>query len=133
MQELSPIEEVDIIARILYPHFIYPIKNLRQKALLANYISTISSQRALLLEVFSLEEPAILAGLTQKQIEYIAKQGILEQKKALFDGFNNPQKLQEILEIAKVMDEKSSNAQENTQKIYQIVQYFKNNKIIFTD
>ncbi|MFH1392160.1 MAG: hypothetical protein ABIG90_00555 [bacterium] len=131
MLNISPIEEVDIIARILYPHFIYPIKTIQQKAILADYIKSISQTRALLLEVFSLEEPAILAGLTKKDIEHIVKQGILEQKQAIFNAFNHPQKQQKILEIAQAMDIKNQ-TQENTQRIYEITQYFEDNKIIFT-
>jgi nickel-dependent lactate racemase len=90
-------KEMDTIGRLIHPHLLYPDNSPE----LSLHITTISQRQALLLKPSTLEEAAVVAGLSSANVVYIFLNDTLEKKELLIKFFKNQEKIQKALELAK--------------------------------
>jgi hypothetical protein len=118
--------------RLALPHIFFPQDSLAQKKNMAKYINSLPNELIVLPTSFAFSYCAFIAGISEKQIEYIAKNAPKEYKKELFDAFFKGYKVKEIYEIAKAMDEDlPGDSIMNQQRIKKLIQYLKDNLIAF--
>ena len=75
---------------------------------------------------------AIVAGLTEKQVEYVAKNAPKDYKIELAKSISNEYKMQEVMKIAKIMDDDMGDGiTQNQKRIKAIHQYVLDNWTVF--
>ena len=94
---ITLIQEIDTIGRLIHPHLLYPDNSPE----LSGHIATISQRQALLLKPSTMEEEAVIAGLSPANVIYIFLNDTLEKKELLIKFFKNQEKTQKALELAK--------------------------------
>ena len=121
-----------ILEQFIVPYIHFPHKTEGQKIMLAQYISNLDVKSLLIPSCYIFSYSPIVAGLTEKHVEYVAKNAPAVYKTELLNAVSQDYKLQEIFNIAKLMDDDlGNNSTENQMRIRNIVQYIKDNKTIF--
>lgn len=124
--------EDDVIEKLTIPYIFFPQNNLEQKKNLAIYIYNLDSELLLIPSRFAFSYPAFLSGLSEKHIEYFAKNAPVDYKKELFSSIQKEYIVKEMIEIAKVMDKDlGDNINKNQSRIKNNIQYIKDNRIVF--
>lgn len=122
----------EIIEKMTLPYLSIREASIASKMNLA--IKTLElDNETLLIPAYSMfSYSAILAGLSEKQAEYIAKSAPSDYKKELLSSIMQPYKIREVLEIAKVMDtDIATNSTKNQERVRNVIQYIKDNQIVF--
>jgi hypothetical protein len=75
---------------------------------------------------------AILAGISERQVEYVAKNAPSDYKKELLNSIMQPYKIKEIFEIARAMDTGlATDSTKNQERVQNVIQYIKDNRTVF--
>lgn len=128
---LSTLEEFDIIRKLQFPHTLSH-QNLSQKIALVTKMLSRSSAELLLVTPSGFSTDFILAGLSEKHIEYIALNAPNEYKKEIFDSMIKLSIIKEIFEIARSMDDDlGERVTQNQDRVRNIIQYIKDNRSAF--
>jgi hypothetical protein len=118
--------------QLTLPYIYYTQDTIGQKTILARYIGTLSGDILLIPSSYLLSYSAVIAGLTQIQIEYIAKNAPVNYKKELANSMTMDYRMKEVFEIAKAMDEDLGDGVEQNQKrIKSVQQYILDNWVVF--
>lgn len=124
--------EIDLLEKISLPYVFFKQDTLFQKKTLTKYVMSLNNEEILLFTTFSFSVSAIIAGLNEEQIEYIAKNAPKDYKMQVFSSISQEYKIKEILEIAKYMDDDfGDNIIENQNRVKKVLKYIRDNKIVF--
>jgi hypothetical protein len=125
---LTMLEEFDITRKIQLPHT-FPQSTLTEKKAIAYSILTRDTDSILLISSLGFKNPSVLAGISEKNIEYIAKKAPLEYKQQLFILISDMNSINEVLEISKSMDEDAN--KNNFARVVNVTRYIKDNIQVF--
>lgn len=129
---LSTLEEFDIMGKMQNPHLLFSKNDFFSKKNIAYIVLAKKEDEILLINPMGFRDSAVLAGISEKNIEYIAKFGPREYKEIILNTIRKKDIINEILEIGKVMDEDLSNGVSYNQKrIKKVLQYINYNSIVF--
>ncbi|KKR21839.1 MAG: hypothetical protein UT50_C0003G0020 [Candidatus Moranbacteria bacterium GW2011_GWA2_39_41] len=121
----------DFFEKTTIPFIYFPQNNVQSKKQLAIYISMLNDNTVLLSTAWTFSFPAALAGLSYKQVEYIAKHAPTVYKKQLVETIQTSYKIKEALEISKNLDESTDNNAQHQQRVKNVIQYIKDNRNAF--
>jgi len=122
--------EDDILEELAMPYIKFPQNNMQVKKKLAWHIYNLANDTLLIPSPNMFSYSSIIAGISKKQIEYIAKNAPVDYKKELFISISKDYKIKEISEIIQAMD-KDSGGSKNQERIRNVIQYIKDNKAVF--
>lgn len=121
-----------IFEQLTIPYIYFPQQTLGQKAVLARYVLNLKGEILLISSSFVFSYSAILAGLTESHVEYIAKNAPIDYKRELLNAISQEHKLNEIFNIVKAMDGDMGNGNmDNQTRIKRVMQYVMDNKFVF--
>jgi hypothetical protein len=130
--QLSNLEEFDIISKIQFPHLLYAKMTPENKRNVAFSVLARKEAELLLISALAFREGSIVAGISEKQMEYFALNAPREHREALMEAVSDIEVIREILEIAKFMDEEIANGSiQNEQRVARVFDYIQENKIVF--
>lgn len=129
--DLGLLEEFDVLREIKTPHLVYKNFSSTAKQRVAYSILSRKPEEILLINSPGFYVDAVFAGLSENQIEFIAKNGPLEYKQCLLD-FLREGNVEGALGVAKEMDEDSgTNTTKNQERVATVIQYIKDNQKAF--
>lgn len=130
--DYSALEEFDITMGIQSPHLLYKkIDPIVKKNTAYNILSRKAEEVLLISETGFCEED-VLAGLSEGQIEYIAKYGPREYKENIINTFSNENSVSEIKEVVGLMDEDADKGiNPNQQRMKNVRRYIYDNRTVF--
>jgi hypothetical protein len=129
---LSALEEFDAQRKINLPHLLYDASDIVGKKRIAYVVLAKKENEILLITPSGFGEVAVIAGLTETNIEYFAKIAPREFKEKLFETITNEIYTKEIWEVAKAMDDDmSANSTANQQRVKNVLQYIYDNQVVF--
>ncbi len=129
---LSTLEEVDFQGKLQFPHLMFTRKDPMAKKKIAYVVLAKKENEILLVSPAGFGEAAVIAGLTEKNIEYFAKFAPREYREKLAETIDNDYSLKDIWEVAKAMDEDlNDNAKNNRLRVKNVLQYIYDNQIAF--
>jgi len=118
----------DITDKLIFPYIFFQQENVEQKIILANYIKRLDFVSLLLPSSTCFSYDSIVAGLSEKHIEFITNNAPMNYKKSILESLSKKYKIDEIFEIAKVMDEDlGSNSTQNQNRVRNVIRYIKDN------
>lgn len=121
-----------IFEQFCIPYVYYAQKTIGQEVMLARYIFNIAGEDLLIPSYYIFSYNAVIAGLNEKHIEYIAKNAPADYKKELAIAILNEYKRKEVFEIAKMMDEDLGDGiVQNQKRIKNVYQYVSDNWAVF--
>lgn len=121
-----------ILDKLSSPHLYFPQETIGAKRILAEYINGVENELLLIPVTFAFSYAAIVAGINERQIEYLTKSAPEEYKKELNGAIAQEYKIKEIMEIAKAMDEDlGGNSVRNQERTKNVIQYIKDNQAAF--
>lgn len=130
--DYSALEEFDIIRNIQTPYLIYKKLDSVAKKNIAYNVLARKAEDILLISALGFREESVIAGLSEKHIEHIAKHGPRKYKENILEIFSDGDSVAEIKEIARVMDEDSTGgATPNQQRIRNVMKYARDNQRVF--
>jgi len=130
-KELTTLEEFDISRKLQFPHT-FQCKDLTQKASAATNILHKNTDELLLITPRGFSVDFIVAGLSFEQIEFLARKAPKEYKEEIFQFLTDESNIADILNIEKFLDENTAETtQLNQDRIRNILQYIKDNRIAF--
>ena len=114
-------------------HYVYfPQQSDGQKAILARYVMNLDEELLLIPSYYAFSYSGIIAGLTEKQVEYLAKNAPKDYKIELTKSILNEYKMKDVLKIAKMMDDDMGNGViQNQKRIENMHQYVLDNLVVF--
>lgn len=129
---LTTLEEFDLYEKLQFPHFSLSEEDIASQKKLAYEILSRKEENILLVTSHGFEYSEILAGLSEKHIEYIAKNGPRDYKENILNLLSDKEAVGLIFEIAKAMDEDlGENVTQNQDRIRNVIQYIKDNRVAF--
>lgn len=124
--------EDDLLERLVLPYVCYPQQDIRQRKILAWHVNSLSGDELLLPSAFLFSYAGIVAGINEKQIEYVAKNAPSDYKKELLTSILNEYRMKEVFEIAKMMDEDmGEGVMQNQKRIKNVQRYISDNWAVF--
>ena len=130
--DLSALEEFDAQRKIQFPYLLHSAVDLLAKKKIAYVVLAKKENEILLVSPAGFGEAAVIAGLTEKNIEYFAKFAPREYREKLAETIDNDYSLKDIWEVAKAMDEDlNDNAKNNRLRVKNVLQYIYDNQIAF--
>lgn len=125
-------EDFNIMRKIQTPYLAYENDDLVTKRNIAFDVLSRKAEDILLINAFGFREEAVLAGITEEQIEYIAKHGPRKYKENIIKTFSNEYSVLEIEEIVKMMDEEEGEGKNNNwQRMRNVMRYIGDNQKVF--
>lgn len=122
----------NILERLTIPYIFFPQELLGEKIRLSKYIHNLEDELLLIPAPSLFSYPSVIAGMSENQIEYIAKNGPSDYKNELLKSIEQKFKIKNIFEIAKAMDDDLKNGVvKNQERVNNVIQYIKDNKIAF--
>ncbi|OGI29622.1 MAG: hypothetical protein A2288_01980 [Candidatus Moranbacteria bacterium RIFOXYA12_FULL_44_15] len=127
---LSIIEELEIEEDIKTPHLSYITETLSERMRVSFSILKKNETEIVLIASSGFLIDSVFAGLTEKHIEYIAKNAPSDYKKNIMIILKDEEMMRGVFEIAKAMDE-DKNTNQNQERIGNVIRYIKDNQIAF--
>jgi hypothetical protein len=128
---LGLLEEFDIEREIKTPHLMYRNFSTINKKRVAYSILSRKLNEIILINSPGFCVDAVFAGLSEKHIEYIAKNAPMEYKKNILDLLYQAN-IENILKITQDMDKDlGENVTQNQDRLKNIIQYIKDNHAVF--
>ena len=125
-------KEILIRNNLREPHFSYAEDSVFNKKKASILMMHKSNDEVLLVDSYGFNFDSIFAGLTERHIEYIAKNGPRDYKNNIMKMLRDQEMMKGVFEIAKTMDDDSGrNATDNQDRIRNVIQYIKDNKVAF--
>lgn len=132
VEDVSLMEEIEIEQNLREPFGNYVNPSLIEKKKVAFSILTRGEVAVLLLDRYGFTVDFIFAGLTEKHIEYIAKNAPRDYKDNILKILQNQEMMKGVFEIAKAMDDDSGGGSTRHQeRVRNVIQYIKDNRIAF--
>ena len=129
---LTTLEEFDLYEKLQFPHFSLSQKNIVSQKKLAYEILSRKEDNVMLVTSYGFEYSEILAGLSEKHIEYITNNGPMDYKENILKVLSDEKMTDMVFEITKAMDEDlGENVTQNQDRIKNVIQYIKDNLIVF--
>ena len=129
---LDTIEEFDILENIQYPHLSFDVDLLADRKKVSLLVSRKSVEEILLIDKNGFYIDSVFAGLSEKQIEYFAKNAPAEYKKKIIEIFDDQEMMKGVWEITKAMDvDEGDGLTKNQDRIKKVVQYIQDNWAVF--
>ncbi|MFA5777848.1 MAG: hypothetical protein WC906_05460 [Parcubacteria group bacterium] len=131
-EELSIEEEMKIEQDLREPFGDYIAPSLSVKKKIAHSILSREEKTVLLLDKYGFTIDFIFAGLTEKHIEYITKNAPKDYKDNILKLLQDQETLKGVFEIARAMDgDLGREAMQNQDRVGNVIQYIKDNRIAF--
>ncbi len=122
----------DISGKIEMPHLSYGKVGSASKHAIASDVLARKNEDVLLINSTGFNVCSVFAGLAERHIEHIANYAPKEYKKEIIDLLSNIAEVEDIFRIAKLLDEDlGNNSTKNQERVKNIIQYVKDNKIVF--
>lgn len=132
MQILLLSEEIKIKGILHEPHFSYIESTLVNKKYIASLIFQKKEEDIFLIASSGFIIDSVFSGLTEKHIEYIAKNAPRNYKENLLKIQEDKEMMQGVFEIAKAMDKDlGESVTQNQQRVRNVIQYIKDNQAVF--
>lgn len=129
---LYTLEEFDISRKIMLPHLLYSPMTPQNKRNVAFMIQSRKEDEILLISSLAFRESYVIAGLTEKQIEYFALHAPKEYKENLMEAVSDQDVINDIGEIAAMMDQElPGKSDANQQRVRRVFDYIRNNQVAF--
>lgn len=129
---LTTLEEFDLCEKLQFPHLLFYQKDIVSQKRLAFEILSKKEDEILLVTSYGFGHGGTLAGLSEKNIEYIAKNSPKDYKESLLKILKDQAMVREVFEVAKAMDEDlGRGATQNQERVRRVVQYIKDNRAVF--
>lgn len=131
-QLVTILEELNIRDSIEAPHFLYVEGTMLEKRRVAYLILQRKEDEVLLIDRTGFLVDSVLAGLSEKHIEHIAKSGPRDYKENILKSVKDQKILAEVVAIAKAMDEDLGGGSTRHQtRVKNVIQYIKDNQVVF--
>lgn len=129
---LTTIEEMDVNENIKEPHLSYVIATLQERKKVVYSVFQRKETDLLLIDSSGFLIDSVFAGLTEKHIEYIAKNAPKNYKQNLLKILQDAEMMKGVFEIAVDMDtDIGKNITQNQDRVKNVIQYIKDNKMVF--
>lgn len=129
---LSIIEELNIEEMLRTPHLSYIIGTIQERRSASYSVLQRNKNNILLIDGSGFLIDSVFAGLTEKHIEYIALNGPQKYKENLLKILQDQEMMKGVFEIVKDMDTNlGGNVAQNQERIKNVIQYIKDNRIAF--
>lgn len=124
--------KTDISGKLAMPHLSYGKLNLASKNAIAVDVLLRKNEEITLITSSGIGTSAVFAGLTEKTIEYLAINAPSDYKKEIWALLDNSAEVDDILEIAKNLDDDlGRGATKNQERVKNVMQYVKDNRMVF--
>lgn len=121
-----------IFEQLTMPYIYFSQEDDDQKVIFAEYIKNLDPETLLIPSSHIFSYPTVLAGITEKHIEYMAKKAPENYKKEIISAIMKDHRMEEALKIADLMDGKEGKGgEENRLRLKRVVQYIWDNKDVF--
>lgn len=131
-ENINYADETLVIKSLQKPYFLYTSNRLTDRATVAKLVFLKKENEMLLVDPFGFLIDSVFAGLTEKHIGYIAKNGPKEYKENLLEILSDQGAMKGVFEIAKAMDEDmNGDTNQNQERVKNVIQYIKDNKTAF--
>lgn len=125
-------KELLIRSNLKEPHYSYLDDSISNKKKVSYLISSKNINEILLVDSYGFLFDSIFAGITEKQIEYIAENAPKDYKDNILKLLRDQEMMRGGFEIAKAMDEDlGREATQNQDRVRNVIQYIKDNKTAF--
>jgi len=125
-------QELSIRNNLKEPHFSYLEDSISNRERVANLIISKNGNEILLIDSYGFLFDSVFAGITEKQIEYIAKNAPRDYKENILKILQDQEMMKGVFEIAKSMDDDlGRGSTRNQERVKNIIQYIKDNRIAF--
>lgn len=130
--DLNMLEEFDITGKLQYPHMLFfPVTSVSKKQT-AYLMMSKKEADILLISSPGFGNASVFAGLTENNIEYLAKKGPRDFKEEVLKFLQDQTATKEVFEIVKAMDDDlGGQATQNQTRIKNVIQYIKDNRVAF--
>jgi len=130
--DLYIVEEFDILMRFRSPYDIfYPIDFISKKKV-AQIVLRKKIDEILLINEMGFQQDSVFAGLTEEHIEYIVKNGPRPYKENVLKIVQDKKMIEGAYEIVQDMDDDlGKGVSKNRERIRKVIQYIKDNRIVF--
>ena len=130
--QLSTLEEFDIVRKIQYPDSLYGVMTPENKRNVAFLIANRKAEEILLTSPLAFRESYVVAGMTERQMEYFALHAPRDYRESLMQAFSSQENIDDMLSITAMMDEEmGKGSMENQQRLKRIIRYLRDNQIVF--
>ncbi len=131
--KLKILEEISIRESFEDPHLSYIFGTVQERKRVAYLILAKKENEILLINRSGFLIDSVFAGLSGKNIEYIAKNGPRKYKENLWKILQDQEMMDGVFEISKDMDRdlNTKNASQNQIRIANVIQYIKDNSPVF--
>ena len=127
---LTTLEEYDVIMRLQGPHLSSAQNDITTRKNMSLLILSKKEDEILLIYPGGFLHGAVLAGITEKNIEYIAKHAPMEYKENIMEALHDQETISDAAEIIKILD-KDANSNANQERFKNVIQYIKDNIKVF--
>jgi hypothetical protein len=125
-------DELEIRNILVEPHFSYLNDDTFSRKQVSLSILQRKNEDIILIDSYGFNFDSIFAGLTEKQIEYIAKNTPKNYKDNIIKILKNQEMMKGVHEIAKSIDEDlGGDFTQNQERIKNVIQYIKDNRAVF--
>lgn len=125
-------EEQRIFDLISNPHFLYVSNSISDRKKVAIIIFAKKENEILLIDNYGFLIDSVFAGLSEKHIEHIAKNGPRDYKENILKILKDKEMMKGVFEIAKAMDEDMGGGSvRHQQRVKNVIQYIKDNRVAF--
>jgi hypothetical protein len=125
-------KEILIRNNLREPHFSYAEDSVLNKKKASILMMHKSNDEVLLVDSYGFNFDSIFAGLTERHIEYIAKSGPKNYKDNIMKILKDQEMMKGVFEIAKALDDDAGrNVTDNQERIRNVIQYIKDNRVVF--
>lgn len=132
MLELTSTEEFAIRGNIQEPHFSYSESSVINRKRVSISILQRNITDILLIDSSGFVIDSIFAGLSEKHIEHIAKNGPRDYKENILKILKDKEMMRGVFEIAKAMDEDLGRGSvRHQERVKNVIQYIKDNQVAF--
>jgi hypothetical protein len=129
---LTPLEETDIIGNFQTPHLQTANINMNSEKRVSRNILSRKEDEILLVNSNAFSRISVIAGLSEKHIEYIAKNAPQDYKTNIFKILRDSDMMNGVFEIARSMDQDAGNSDSrNEDRINNVIRYVNDNQIAF--
>ena len=126
---ITGVEEFDIITKFHFPHLFIRGTDFISKKIISNNVFLKNNEEVLLIVSEEFLYDSVFSGLSEKHIEYIAKNAPQDYKNNILKILKDQQMMKGVFEITQSMD--ANNTMEHQKRIKNVIQYIKDNYAVF--
>lgn len=117
---------------IVFPHLSFSENSLSNKKRVASSILTLPNERILLIDSYGFRFDCVMAGVTEKHIEFLSLYAPIPYKKNIFSFVLDSQMVASAWDIIQSLDADSSeNLKENHIRFQNVLSYIQDNILLF--